>query len=44
MNINGPLTKVSDQDMFMNFPKYRDLKMVLVCNNELKMGKGKLGA
>ena len=41
---NAAIKKFSDDEMFKKYPQYRDLKMVLVVRNDLKMGKGKLGA
>ena len=41
---NGPITKLTDDEMFNKYGSYQDVKMVLVVRNDLKMGKGKLGA
>ena len=44
---NKVVKRLSDDEMFEKYPHARgsrDIKMVLVVNNGLKMGKGKLGA
>ena len=41
---NGPLATFSEDELFKEYPDFTDLKMVLVVNNKLKMGKGKIGA
>ena len=41
---NGPLAVIREDDLFKEYPDFTDLKMVLVVNSKLKMGKGKIGA
>ena len=41
---NAPPVKMSDEKLFDMFPIGDDLKMMLVVREDLKMGKGKIGA
>ena len=41
---NGPVARKSDEELFEKYGTMEDIKMVLVVRNDLKMGKGKIGA
>ena len=41
---NGQPKMIDDSELFAQYPIGEDLKMMLVVRNDLKMGKGKIGA